>query len=96
METDELLIKVELGEQLSERELIELTECEYRREEGDDRRWLRSVSSYIKLENSDRIFCVDWEQGLTENQENEYYSQPYEVVENIEERVVQIYNYTRV
>lgn len=37
METDELLRKVELGEKLSDQELSDLIEYEYRREEGDDR-----------------------------------------------------------
>jgi len=98
METDELLRKVELGEKLNEYELRELVEFEYRREEGDDRRWSKSISSYFKLENSDRTFCLEWEQGLTENQENQFYDQPYEVIETIEERVIttKIFNYKRV
>jgi len=44
---------------------------------GDNRRWSRSVTSIIEI--GERFFKVDWEEGLTECQENEFYYQPKEV-----------------
>ena len=44
---------------------------------GDDRRWTKSAESIIKIK--DKLFCIEWEKGLTENQEDGSYSQPYEV-----------------
>jgi len=75
----ELLKKLDAGEKLPESELrmllYEYDEIE--REYGDNRRWSRSVNSIIKL--GERYFSLDWEEGLTECQENEFYSQPIEV-----------------
>jgi len=40
-------------------------------------RWHRNVRSVILLE--DKYYCIDWQQGLTELQCNEFPNQPYEV-----------------
>ena len=68
---------------LTERELRsavnELEEVE--RVEGSDRRWQRSVSSYLQCK--DKIICINWQQGLTECQENDYSDQPFFVVPHI-------------
>jgi len=45
---------------------------------GENRRWSRSVQSIIDLNG--RYFAIDWEEGLTELQDNAFYEQPYEVV----------------
>lgn len=54
---------------------------------GDSGRWTQYVKTIVKLpknpdseEYSDDLWCIDWERGLTECQENEYYEQPYRVV----------------
>lgn len=44
---------------------------------GENRRWLRSVQTVNQI--GDRFFAIDWEQGLTERQEDEVWEQPYEV-----------------
>jgi hypothetical protein len=74
-----LLQKIDRGEPLTERELSTLV-CEYDidTEYGDNRRWSRTVTTIVQL--GDRHFSIDWEQGLTECQENEFYNQPVEVV----------------
>lgn len=77
----ELMIdKIDKKEELSERELRDFAEYEAEQEEGDAGRWSKTICSYVKDELSSRWFCVQWEQGLTEYQENEYHNQPYEVV----------------
>lgn len=76
----EMLQKIDAGESLSEHDIRRLVydfEDRGAREYGDDGRWTRSVTSIIVL--NDRYFAVDWEQGLTELQENEFWNQPYEV-----------------
>lgn len=73
--------KIYNGEHLSERELedavMELEEVTT--EYGENRRWSRSASTIIKI--NDKLFCIDWEQGLTESQESYFHDQPYEVEE---------------
>lgn len=46
-------------------------------EEGDSSRWTKYMSTIFKI--GDQMYCIDWEQGLTEYQENEYLKQPYKV-----------------
>ena len=44
---------------------------------GADHRWHKEVTSIVRLGN--RYFAVEWYQGLTELQDNEFFDQPYEV-----------------
>jgi hypothetical protein len=77
---ERMLNKIDNHENLSERELRELVfeyEDESYKEEGENRRWTQHVASYVQLKN--RWFYIDWERGLTESQENEFYNQPVEV-----------------
>lgn len=64
------------------RELSNLTEMEIYREEGENRRWYRAVEVIIQIH--DKYFSISYDEGLTENQESEFDSQPVEV-ERIEE-----------
>ena len=43
---------------------------------GENRRWTRSAVTVIEIptENETRLFAIDWEEGLTEYQENIYWS----------------------
>lgn len=81
--------KIDNGEKLTEKELRELI-CGYdvNTEYGDNRRWSRSVTTIVELEG--RFFSIDWEEGLTECQENEYYNQPVEVKKNIYEKTITV------
>lgn len=78
--TEELAVKkLESGERLSEDEISTLlseNDAVYT-EEGEMRRWSRSVMSVVEI--NDKLYAIDWEEGLTENQENEFFEQPYEV-----------------
>ena len=80
---EELLAKIDNKEKLSESEISDLAYyCTFDKEEGELRRWSRTITSYVKL--NERFFKIEWEEGLTEQQENEFYNQPVEV-----DRVVQ-------
>lgn len=46
--------------------------------EGDDHRWQREVSIVFEIQG--RYFRLDYMKGLTENQEDDFYEQPYEVI----------------
>lgn len=66
------------------RQLLECSELIYE-EEGENRRWSRSKISVIDLDGMK--VAIEWEEGLTEAQEDEFYTQPYEV-EILKEEVV--------
>lgn len=77
---DEIIFKkISDGEKLSEEELRSLVldgnviETEY----GDKERWTRSARSIIFL--CGKYFALNWQEGLTENQEHFFNEQPYEV-----------------
>jgi hypothetical protein len=58
-------------------------------EQGENRRWSRSNLEIFKVEDTrDRYFGLYWEEGLTENQENEAYSQVAVEFERTEKTVV--------
>lgn len=51
----------------------------YETEYGEKRRWSRWVITYCKFR--DKFYACEWDQGLTECQEDNWYGdQPYEVV----------------
>lgn len=66
-------------EPLTKQEIRELIwNYDYKRIEGENRRWNRWVDVIVKLK--DRYFKVGYDEGLTEMQENEYYTDIVEVV----------------
>lgn len=91
MTEQEFLEKFDKGEIFSERELNslrwELNEVEtiY----GENRRWSRSAQTIFEV--SGRLFALDWENGLTESQEDEFFDQPYEVEKRTKTIVVNEY-----
>lgn len=91
----EMLAKLDSGETLSEHEISELVYefNEVDRDYGENRRWSRGVCSIIEI--GGRYFEVIWEQGLTENQENEFWEQPYEVEKHIYEKTVKVTEWKR-
>ncbi len=83
----EMLEKIVKGERLTERELSTLV---YEGEEideieGGDTRWTRCMTTVINL--CGKNVAIDWQKGLTECQDNEFYDQPY-FVEKKERTVV--------
>lgn len=86
-----LVAKIDAGEELSESEVEDLVMfCDhYADEEGDDRRWTREVTTYIRTE-AGRFFRICWERGLTESQEDFYLEQPVEVCLHEREKVIRV------
>ncbi len=72
--------KLERGEELTESEITYFLACmgePVSEEEGERHRWTEEVHTVTRLNG--KLYAVDWERGLTENNENEYPNQPYEV-----------------
>lgn len=73
--------KIINGEKLTEKELKSCAWGEVGEyideEEGESSRWTKSMSTIFEIGN--QLYCVNWEQGLTECQEDEYWEQPYRV-----------------
>lgn len=93
---DEIMVqKIENHEDLTEGEIKALVfECnEVERCEGENRRWSRTVSSIIEL--CGRFFKVVWEQGLTENQDDQFFEQPYEVELDAYKKVIEMHNWIK-
>lgn len=91
MTKKELEEKIYNGETLSESELenavFNLDEIDVKYD--DNRRWNRNVSTIIKIK--DKLFCINWSQGLTEYQDNDFYEQPFEVEEKTKTIVKKYY-----
>lgn len=45
--------------------------------EGEKHRWTQSMTTIFKID--EQYYALEWEQGLTEYQENEFWEQPYKV-----------------
>lgn len=91
MTEQEFLEKFDKGETFSERELKSLR-WEFNEVEtiyGENRRWSRSAQTIFEVNG--RLFALDWENGLTESQEDEFYNQPYEVEKRTKTIVVNEY-----
>lgn len=87
---ERLALKVKNGEDLKERELRDLNnyfEVVYE-EEGEPRRWSQYMTTVIKVD--DDLYCYTWDKGLTENQENEFYNQPYPVNLETEVKMIEV------
>ena len=86
----EVIQKVLNKEELSSRELAlvayEYDEYHFEVIEGEDRRWVRGMTTVLKID--DRYFVIDYDQGLTEYQEDQFYDQPYEVTVEQKERTI--------
>lgn len=92
---EEIMVKkITDGEKLTEKELSAIRDFEIDREEGENRRWTRTVTSILQM--CDRYFALEWEEGLTECQENEFYNQPYEVMKKTYEKTVTITEWVEV
>lgn len=91
---EEIMVKkIDECEELTEAELSELVwEFDVDSEYGDNRRWSRAVTTIVEL--CGRFFSIDWEEGLTEYQENEFYNQPVEVIKNTYEKTITVTEWT--
>ena len=93
---DEIMVKkIDNKEPLTEHELSSLV-CEFAvdSEYGDNRRWTRTVTTIVGL--CGRFFSIDWEEGLTECQENEFYNQPFEVRKETYEKTITVTEWVKI
>jgi len=74
---DEMVEKIDNGLPLSRSQLREFEGHSIEQIEGESCRWTQFIVSIIYL--GARRFAINWDRGLTEMQENEFYEQPYEV-----------------
>lgn len=88
MTNKDILAKIDSGEKFTESEISELVFefDEVEREKGDGGRWTQSITSYIRI--GERYLCVEWDRGLTEMQEDEFYYQPYEVERKTYQKII--------
>lgn len=56
--------------------------------EGDSHRWSKDMTTIFECDG--RFFQIDWNSGLTEYQEDEFFSQPEEVVLHEYEKLVKV------
>ena len=80
MNLDNIIKKIDAKEKLDENEIADLLyEAELVEEEASEKldRWSRSITTIVEYDG--RYFQIDWEQGLTEMQDNSYPYQPVEV-----------------
>lgn len=93
---DYILNKIDSGEALSEEELKELRYDFHEVDTiyGDNLRWYRDVRSIVEI--GGRYFALDWEEGLTELQDNEFYAQPVEVVKHEYSRTITVTDWEEV
>lgn len=77
------------GENLREDDLRYLVwNYEIDRENGENRRWSRTVTSIVEI--GGKTYSIDWEEGLTECQENSFYDQPIEVRKHEYEKTIKV------
>lgn len=76
---DETVKKLKSGENLTEGELKTLVfeGVEVDEIEGYHGRWTQHMQTIIDIDGE--LWEIDWYRGLTEHQENEFYTQPYRV-----------------
>lgn len=89
---DEIILKkINQGKSLSREELYKMTEFSIKRTYGENRNWQRSVTDVCKL--GSRYFMLNWEEGLTARECNDYDSQPIEVFPHRSIRVIEEITY---
>ena len=68
-----------------------MLDYEVDRSYSDNRRWTRGVSSILEL--CGHLFELDWDEGLTEYQDDVFFDQPYEVVKEEKQVMTTIVSY---
>lgn len=88
---DEVVNKLKSGKKLNENEIATLVYEGFEVDEikGDSYRWTQSIQTIINIDGE--LWEIDWQKGLTEYQENEFYNQPYRVVKREKQVIVTEY-----
>lgn len=76
---ERIIKRLKEGDELSESEIREVLWSfdQVYEEEGEDRRWSKSMLTVVNIDGE--LYAIEWEKGLTENQENSFWEQPYPV-----------------
>lgn len=87
---EEIMVsKIENHDKLTREEISTLVyEYDVETNHGENRRWTRRNTTIVQL--MCRYFSIDWEEGLTECQENEFYDQPIEVSKKTYEKTITV------
>lgn len=98
MEEQEFLKRFDNGETFDEEELREIIEEEIfsivdTQSSSELLRWTRSVTTVFEIEG--RLFALEWQQGLTEDCDDEFYNQPYEVEKKEKTVTVNVVEYVK-
>ena len=90
MDEQEIIDKIKNKEKFTEREIRNLLWDfeQVWQEEGENRRWTRSVSTVVKV--GEYFIMINWEEGLTECQENEFWKQPYFVKQHKYTKTIEV------
>lgn len=96
MNGEEAITKIKNKEKFTENEIKELLWNfeQVWEEEYDDHRWTRDMSTVVKIE--DYFVRIDWQKGLTECQENEYWEQPYLVKQHKYTKTIEIEEWEKI
>lgn len=92
----EFLDKYDSGAKFTEQEIRDAIWDFHQVEEIEHghRRWTESMTTIVQV--ADRFFKIDWERGLTEYQENEYWDQPVEVTPHEYEKTITVRDWIEV
>lgn len=85
----EILRKIDNKEELTESEISDLaSEFKVDVKYSSNRRWSRSATTISEIDG--RYFRIQWENGLTEKQPNEYDNQPVEVYKHTYDKTITV------
>lgn len=86
----EFLNRYDAGEEFDSHELADIVyDCdEVEENPGECGRWTQGMETIFQV--GDRFFSIYWERGLTEYQDDEFFSQPEEVVLHEYEKLVKV------
>ena len=97
-EEQEFLKRFDNGEEFDEEELREIVKEEIfdivdTQLDNELHRWTRNVTTVFEIEG--RLFALEWEHGLTEECDDEFYNQPYEVEKKEKTVTVNVVEYVK-
>lgn len=92
----EFLDKYDSGAKFTEQEIRDAIWDFHQVEEIEHghRRWTESMTTIVQV--ADRFFKIDWERGLTECQDDEYWDQPVEVTPHEYEKTITVRDWIEV
>ena len=90
MKEEDVIRKIKNKERFTEEEIHDVVWDfpEVWEEEFEEHRWTKDVSTVVKV--GECFVRIDWQRGLTESQENEYYEQPYFVKQHKYTKTIEV------